>query len=87
MGFFFTSTSEIENTIKSLKSKSCCGYSEMPITTLTINAVYQWLSNEMQHKAVYLLFCKFILHFFDILLTAHLNIFILILTNLMHQIL
>ena len=30
---------------------------------------------------------KYLAYFFDILLTVHLNIFILILTNLMHKIL
>jgi len=31
-------------------------------TSSTETIEYKWLSNEMQHKAVYLLFCKFILH-------------------------
>jgi len=33
--------------------------------------IYQYLSNEMQHKAVYLLFCKFILHVSGVNHTNH----------------
>ena len=33
--------------------------------------LYQQLSNEMQHKAVYLLFCEFTLHVSDVKNTHH----------------
>jgi hypothetical protein len=38
--WFYTSTSETENTIKSLNTKSCCGYHEMPIKILKISAPF-----------------------------------------------
>ena len=38
--WFYTSTSEIENTIKSLKTKNCCGYNELPIKIRKIGAPF-----------------------------------------------
>jgi hypothetical protein len=37
--WIYTSTRETENTIKSIKTKICCGYNEMPIKILKISAV------------------------------------------------
>jgi hypothetical protein len=38
--WFYNSTNEIENTIKSLKTKNCCGYNETPVKILKLSAPF-----------------------------------------------